>query len=102
MKGLDDLELSPLAGGTRMRLRVKAGSRANAILGGHDGALKLSVAAAPDKGRANKAVAVLLAKHLGLAPSALIMLGGRTTPDKTFLVPLPPDVVRKRLAAGAS
>jgi len=102
MKGLKDLDLSPVAGGTRVRLRVKAGSRENAILGGHDGALKLSVAAAPDKGRANKAATTLLAKHLGLAPSALIMLGGRTTPEKTFLVPLPPNVVRKRLAAGES
>ena len=48
MKSLDDLDLAPVAGGTRVRLRVKASSRANAILGGHNGALKLSVGRAFD------------------------------------------------------
>ena len=43
------LELDEAEGGTRMRLRVKAGARRDALLGAHAGALKLSVTAAPEK-----------------------------------------------------
>ena len=45
----DELELTPVAGGTRLRLRVKPGARKTAIVGVHGGALKVAVAAAPKK-----------------------------------------------------
>ena len=68
---------------------MRAGASRTAILGVHAGALKLSVTAAAERGRANHAVLVLLGKTLGVPPSALELLSGTTTPDKTVLVPLP-------------
>jgi uncharacterized protein (TIGR00251 family) len=93
------LELADVAGGTRLRLRVKPGARRNAILGIHDGALKLSVLAAPERGKANRAVLKLLARALGLAPGEIQLLAGHGSRDKTVLVPAPPAVVAERLAA---
>ena len=94
-----DLELTGTVKGTRLRLRVKAGARRNAIVGAHAGALKLLVTTPPEKGKANRAVLALLAEALGLAPSELELVAGRTSPNKTVLVPLAPSAVRERLAA---
>lgn len=80
-----------------LRLRVKAGARRNAVLGVHAGALKLSVTAAPEKGKANKAVLRLLADALRLAPSSLKLVAGASSSDKTILVPLSPAEVAERI-----
>jgi uncharacterized protein (TIGR00251 family) len=40
--------------------------------------LKIRVSAAPEEGRANKAVLALLAKHRGVAPSRLSLISGET------------------------
>ncbi len=93
----DELELTEKDGGTRMRLRVKAGARRNAITGVHAGALKVSVTAAAERGRANRAVLQLVADALGLAPSSLELTAGHTSPDKTLRAPLPVRSVVRRL-----
>jgi uncharacterized protein (TIGR00251 family) len=95
VKGLELIESS---GGTRLRLRVKAGARKTAIQGAHGGKLKLSVTAPPDKGKANKAVLELLADRLGLATTELQLLSGHTSQDKLVQIPLPPDAVARRLS----
>ena len=71
MSLLSNLNLREIPGGTVLHLRVKPGARRNEILGVHGGALKLGVVARPDKGKANRGVLKLLAKILGLAPSAI-------------------------------
>ena len=81
---------------------MKAGARHNAILGTHAGALKLSVAAAPEKGKANNAVLGLLAEALGVAPSSIELLSGRTSPEKSVHVPHSPDRVRELLSGKRS
>jgi uncharacterized protein YggU (UPF0235/DUF167 family) len=91
------LDLDEAQGGTRLRLKVKAGARGNVVLGVHAGALKLSVTTAPERGKANKAVLRLLADRLALSPSSLQLLSGPTSPDKTVLVPLSPATIRERL-----
>ena len=97
MKG--DLELSPVPGGTRLRLRVKPGARKNAILGVHGGALKIAVAAVPEKGKANRAVVALLADALGLNNSAVVIVSGETSQDKVAELALDPAKVRGILAS---
>ena len=94
----DDLELTPVGGGTRLRLRVKPGAKKNAIVGVHGGALKLAVAAAPEKGKANRAVVALLAEALGLPASAVALPAGETSQDKVVEVALDPEQLRRRLA----
>jgi uncharacterized protein YggU (UPF0235/DUF167 family) len=51
-----------------------------------DGSVSLSVkvTAAPDKGKANKAVTNLLAKKLGVAKTMLTLVKGATDRNKTF------------------
>ena len=66
----------------RLRLRVRAGARENAVLGLHAGAFKVSVTAAPERGRANRAVIELLAETLGIPASALRIVAGETSRDK--------------------
>ena len=93
------LELAEIDGGTRLRLRVKPGARKNAVLGVHGGALKVGVTAAPDKGKANRAVLGVLAEALDLAPSALEILSGHASQDKSVRAPLPPEEIRSRLSS---
>ena len=96
----DELEFVAVAGGTRLRLRVKPGARKTAIVGIHGGALKVAVAAAPEKGKANRAVVMLLAEALDLPASAVTITSGDTSQDKVAEIPLDPTAVRAILAAG--
>ena len=96
----DALELTPVAGGTRLRLRVKPNARKTAIVGIHGGALKVAVAAAPEKGKANRAVVRLLAKALNLPSLAVTITSGETSQDKVAEIALRPAAVRAILAAG--
>jgi uncharacterized protein len=77
---------------------VKAGARGSAIVGPHGGALKITVAAPPERGKANRAVLELLAGALGLAPSSLELVSGPTSPDKVLLIPLSADEIEARLS----
>jgi len=77
-------------GGTRLKLRVKAGARQNSVAGSHAGALKVSVTAAPERGKANKAVLELLGR--------LELTAGHASPGKTVRVPLSARELSRRLA----
>ena len=48
--------------------------------------LKLRVAAAPEKGQANKAVIELLSKHLKIGKSKVTLLKGETCRNKKFII----------------
>lgn len=100
-EALDDLELGDWRGSTRLRLRVKPGSRKAGLLGVHDGALKVAVVTAAERGKANKSVMKLLARALDLAPGDLELAAGQTSQDKVVLVPLVPAEIRRRLSAAA-
>ena len=93
------LELAAVAGGTRLRLRVKPGARSSAIVGLHGGALKITVGAPPERGKANDAVAVLLAGALGLPRGGVAVVAGAASHDKVVVIALPVEEARKRLDA---
>lgn len=76
---------------------MKAGARGDRIVGAHGGALKVTVAAPPERGKANRAVLDLLAEALGLARSSLEIVSGVTSPDKIVLIPLPANEIDARL-----
>lgn len=67
-------------------VKVQPKASANGILGEHDGALKVSVTAAPEKGKANAAVIALVSKHLGLPKSAVEIVHGETSRLKTLRI----------------
>jgi hypothetical protein len=80
------VELQATPGGVRLRVRVKPGSRRERLIGAHGFALKLEVAAPPERGRANEAVRRLLAHALELPPQAIEITSGASSQDKTVTV----------------
>ncbi|MCC6125061.1 MAG: DUF167 domain-containing protein [Pirellulales bacterium] len=72
--------------GVVLPVRAQPGSRKNELRGEHEGMLKVCVTQAPEKGKANKAIAEFLAKTLGLKKSQIELLSGETSPRKKFLV----------------
>ena len=93
----DALELTSVPGGTRLRLRVRPGAKKTAIVGAHGGALKVAVAAPPEKGKANRAVVKLLAETLELPVSAVTITAGETSQDKVAVIALGLPVLLARL-----
>ena len=80
------LELKQVDEGCTLRLRVKPAARQDMIVGPHAGALKLTVIAAPEKGRANEAVARLLATVLNLGTSRVVVISGHAAQNKVVLI----------------
>jgi uncharacterized protein YggU (UPF0235/DUF167 family) len=80
------VELQAAPEGVRLRVRVKPGARRERLVGAHGSALKLEVATAPERGRANEAVRRLLARALELPLRAIEITAGTSSQDKTVLV----------------
>jgi uncharacterized protein len=87
--------------GTRLRLRVSAGASRSRVLGSHGGALKLSVKAPPERGKANREVLALVARAFGLPPSDVALVAGEASPDKVVRLSLRPADAARRWAARA-
>jgi uncharacterized protein len=73
--------------GGRLAVKVTPGAREESVTLTDDAVL-VKVRAPADKGAANEAVAELLARALGLAPSRLVLLRGATGRQKMFAVVL--------------
>lgn len=69
--------------GAEFALRVTPAARRVALVL-EDGIYRASVTAAPEDGKANAAVAELLARALGVAKSRLTLVRGATSRDKLF------------------
>ena len=67
---------------TRLRLRVSPGARSNAVVGRHGDGWKVRVTAAPEGGKANDAVLMLLAERLDLPRKNLTLVSGPSSRDK--------------------
>jgi uncharacterized protein (TIGR00251 family) len=81
-----------------LRVHVQPGAGRTIVQGTHGDALKVSVAAPPQAGRANTAVANLLAEVFGVKKDAVSIVGGETNRSKQFLIAgLEEDDVRDRL-----
>jgi uncharacterized protein (TIGR00251 family) len=80
------LSLEGTPQGTILPVKAHPGSRRNGILGTHDGALRLAVSQAPEKGKANTALIKLLAEILGLSKNRIELVSGETSPHKKFLI----------------
>jgi uncharacterized protein (TIGR00251 family) len=80
------VQIEPHPEGVVILVRAQPGARQNGITGEHDGALKVAVTQAPEKGKANKALVSVIAKELGLKKSQVSLLSGKTSPRKKFLL----------------
>lgn len=85
-------------GSVVLRVHVQPGAGRTLVQGRHGDALKVSVAAPPQGGRANEAVAKLLVEILGVKPAAVSIVGGESNRAKRFHIKdLDEDDVRERL-----
>jgi uncharacterized protein len=89
--------VEPWAGGARLWVRVQPGARRPRVVGVLGEDLKLTVAAPPEDGRANRALVRLLADWLGLEVAKLELLGGHSARRKVVGVALAPAALRARL-----
>jgi uncharacterized protein (TIGR00251 family) len=76
-------------------VRVKPSARKNGIVGTHGGALKVSVNAPPERGKANDAVVALLSD---LLQADVEITAGLTSQDKTVVVAADAGTIRRRLS----
>lgn len=85
---------------TALKIKVAPKAARNAVQGYLGDALKLSVTAAPEKGRANQAVERLLAAALDLPRQAVTVTAGHTAQRKTVRIDgLDATALRLRLDA---
>ncbi len=78
--------LQQTAAGVVISVKVRAGARRTGVAGEHNGALRIDVAAAPEKGRANRAVVAVLAELFHMAKSSVELTSGATSSQKRFLL----------------
>ena len=72
--------------GATVALRIQPKAKRNAILGEHSLALKVTVTAPPEDGKANDAVLELFHKVYRFHRSQLVLLSGHTHRNKVLLV----------------
>ncbi len=80
------IEVRDVAGGATLRVRVSPRAARDEVAGERNGALVVRLTAPPVEGQANAALVRFLARHLGVAPSALSVAQGAKTRDKVLLV----------------
>ena len=73
-------------GGALFDVRVSPGARRTAVLGEHAGALKVAVAAPPEKGRANAELVRFLSEALGVGKRCLRIVSGGASKTKRIAV----------------
>jgi len=86
MKDVGNLDLRETPQGVVVPVKVVPGASRDRIAGVLGDALKVTTAAAPEKGRANAAVATILAKALGVDRRSVRLVAGRTSPRKEFRI----------------
>ncbi len=94
------IELTVKAGVATFAVRVSPGAAKTRILGEHDGALKISVAAAPEKGKANKAVVDYVARLFAVRKADVEVISGLSSKDKRVAIKgLAPGAISDKLSA---
>ncbi len=81
-----DPTIREVDGGIVFAAKVVPGSSKTNICGLLNGALKIKVAAPPEKGKANKCLLQFLAKQLGVKRNAIAIISGQTSQLKQVQV----------------
>ncbi len=83
---------SPTCQGYRLRLTVSPGARRTEVVGRYGDRLKVRLAAAPEKGAANRELLAFLGRALNLPPSAFRLLGTQSRSKLVEIHDLSPDL----------
>jgi len=73
--------------GVFLSCHVQPGAKRTAVAGVYGTSLKVSLAAPPVDGKANRELCVFLAKKLKLPKSAVSLVSGQTSRDKVVFLP---------------
>jgi len=91
-------EANSTDGGVLLTVKVVPGSSRTALAGRLGEMIKIKVAAAPEKGRANEQLTEFLAKRLGIRRQQIIIVSGHTGPVKQLRIDgVEPEIVRDKL-----
>ena len=87
---------------TRLRLRVAPGAARTELAGRYGDAWKVRVQAAPEGGKANRALVALLAERCGIPRANVSVRAGQGSRDKIVeLTGLGAEALERRLGTGA-
>ena|GEM_PF-396015 len=88
--------------GVEFEVKVIPGSSRTAVAGEYDGRVRLTIAAPPEKGKANKALIKFLAETLALRKNDITIVKGSTSPLKRLrLRGISADELLQRLGPAA-
>ena len=94
----NDVQLEQTSDGVVLPVQARPRAKKNGVTGTHDGALKVAVTQAPEKGKANEALIQVLARSLDLKKSQIRLVSGATSTRKKFLpCEVSCDTVRERI-----
>ncbi len=86
MKDIVELGVRNVSDGTIIPVKVVPGSSRDRIVGVLSDCLKIATSQPAEKGKANKAVAAILAKALGVGKKDVTLASGPTNPRKEFRI----------------
>jgi len=86
MTDASDIALRAETGGVIVPVKVVPNASRDKIAGVLGDCVKITTAAAPERGKANAAVAKTLAKALGVSVRDVKLISGPTNPRKEFLI----------------
>lgn len=69
-----------------IKVKIVPGSSKNKIIGPYNDALKISIAAPPVEGKANKKCIAYLAKYFDVAKSKIEIISGQTSKNKLIKI----------------
>ena len=100
MKGAEKLNIRDTEGGAVVAVKAVPGASRERIAGVLGDCLKITTAASAEKGKANKAIAAVLAEALGVGRPDVQLLSGHASPRKQFKITgVAAGQVRSRLLA---
>ncbi len=93
-----NLTIQEVDEGVIFTAKIVPGSSRTSVCGLLDGMVKIKVAAAPEKGKANQYLIELLAKQLGVKKNAFSIISGKTKAIKRMQVlGISPETLLKKL-----
>ena len=86
MTKITRISIRDVDGGVVIPVKVVPGSSRDRIVGALGDCLKIATSQPAEKGKANKAVAAILAKALGVGKKDVTLVSGPTSPRKEFRI----------------
>ena len=80
------MDIRETAAGMVFKVRVAPNAGKNAVVGEYNGMLKVKIAAAPEKGKANEELISYLSGLLKISKSRIAVTRGKTSREKTISV----------------